>query len=304
VPDIPLRLDADPQWQAIHAAADAQQGALARLVYSLFVGLTVRGVLGRLRAAIRAADIERAVAAVPIETILEAAPAVEEILLRAATGGALVASERHIPLETLRAMEAEIRVALGSARGLPVDALVQWSRTHAAELVTNLSTETRRALRDVLTQAIHQGQAPARTARIVESVIGLTRQQANAVARFYAANREAGVPLLRLNQLTQRYAARLLRHRALVIARTEALKAANEGRRQQWEREAREGLIDRSRWEQEWVAIVPSDGRTCPACEELDGARAPIGGSFPDPGGAGPPQHPICRCTTNLVRAA
>jgi hypothetical protein len=175
MPDIPLRLDADPQWQAIHAAADAQQGALARLVYSLFVSLTVRGVLGRLRAAIRAADIERAVAAVPIETILEAAPAVEEILLRAATGGALVASERHIPLETLRAMEAEIRVALGSARDLPVDALVQWSRTHAAELVTNLSTETRRALRDVLTQAIHQGQAPARTARIVESVIGLTR---------------------------------------------------------------------------------------------------------------------------------
>jgi hypothetical protein len=161
-----------------------------------------------------------------------------------------------------------------------------------------VGAETRFAIRRIIEQGIHTGTHPDVTARLIANAVGLTNKQAQAVARFREA--QSGPTA---EALTSRYARTLLRFRARMIARTETLQAANAGRREQWLQEMRDGLILGERWEREWVAIVPSDGRTCPFCEEHDGQRAPIDGVYED-GSPGPPGHPICRCTEKLVRIA
>lgn len=297
MPDIPLRNDADPQWQEMHAAAAGEEVSLMRVIYAAFGALAARRIMQAVRAALRATDVERAVQAVPTEELVALAATIEPALYRAAVAGAKVAV-RSQPI-----VVTGLLVRLGTSEGLPVPELERWARSHAAELVRDVTEETRRAIRQIITEAVHQGRVPRETARLVESVVGLTRRQAIAVRRYADALADQQVPAARRQLLVQRYGNRLLRHRARTIARHETLTAANEGRRSVWERDARAGLIDRSRWEREWVAIVPSDGRTCRICQGLDGQRAPINGSYPD-GRGGPPAHTLCRCTEKLTRSA
>lgn len=292
MPDIPLRLDADPQWQAIHAIADAQEFTVARLVYAALFGLVSRRMVESVLAALIARDADRAVVAIPTANLSWLATTLEPILAEIATRGTLVARA------ATRARLAEFVVRLSDA-DLSAEA-ADWARRHAGQLIRGVESETRFAVRRIIEQGVHQGVAPIKTAELIANVVGLTNRQAQAVKRFAEAQVGSEAQIARV---TSAYARMLLQHRARMIARTETLRAANEGRRAQWEREAREGLIDRGRWEREWVAVVPSDGRTCPYCEEQDEQRAPIDGVYPD-GSSGPPGHPACRCTEKLVRIA
>jgi F like protein len=197
---------------------------------------------------------------------------------------------------------------------------VAWAQTRTATLVTAVSQETKEAIRAVITRSVSEGIAPREAARLIRSTIGLTARQEAAVANFRAslatlrtraeghavetvlgrvANRALGE---RIAGLVARYAARLLNQRSLLIARTEIMSAANAGTRLMWEQAVESGELDGGGLEQEW--LVADDERLCPVCEELDGTHAPIGGTFPSPGGLGPPAHPACRCTTGLVRVA
>lgn len=196
-----------------------------------------------------------------------------------------------------------------------------WAAERSAALVTNVSAETRAALRGILTRSVTEGIAPRDTARLIRDVVGLTARQAQAVAGFRAAlgqlqakpsgtvvetalrrlsNR--GLTATRLLDLVARYAARLLRQRSVLIARTEIMTALNEGTRQLWAQGVASGDLDSSDLEQEWM--IADDERVCPICAPLDGEHAPIGGRFPGAGGSGPPAHPACRCSTGLVRSA
>lgn len=297
MPDIPLRNDADPQWQEMHAAAGDEEANLFRAIYIAFGALAARRIMQAVRAALRANDVERAVQAIPTEELVALAATIEPALYRAAVAGA------HVAVRSQPVVVTGLLVRLGTSVGLPVEQLESWARAHAADLVRDVTEETRRAIRQIITEAVHQGRVPRETARLVESIIGLTRRQALAVRRYGEALLEQQIPALRRQYLVQRYGNRLLRHRARTIARHETLNAANEGRRSVWERDARAGLISRERWEREWVAIVPSDGRTCRICQGLDGQRAPISGSYPD-GRRGPPAHTLCRCTEKLTQSA
>jgi hypothetical protein len=199
------------------------------------------------------------------------------------------------------AADASLVVRLGSSAGLPVADLAFWARQRAAGLVVGITEQTRRALRETIAQAITDGLSPPRAAKLVETVVGLNTVQAGALAKRNAELIERGVSATRRDAILARYAARLRRQRAQVIARHELMQAANAGRRAQWDRNVRDGLIAPDRWEREWVAIVPSDGRTCRYCIRQDGQRAPINGVYPD-GSSGPPGHTMCRCTEVLRR--
>jgi SPP1 gp7 family putative phage head morphogenesis protein len=85
--------------------------------------------------------------------------------------------------------------------------------------------------------------------------------------------------------------------RAELIARTETMRAASEGQREAWRQATDKGLLS---GDEQRVWIATGDASVCPICEELDGATAPMGGEYPEPGGSGPPQHPRCRCTEGL----
>lgn len=266
-----------------------------RLVFSALAALVSRRMLETLYHAIAFRDADAAVAAIPTEELAKLATQLEPILYEIAVQGATIART------ATRARLAEFVVRLGTADGLPVEELATWAAQHSAAMVRDVTSETRFAVRRIIEQGIHRGAVPRDTAQLVAQVVGLTNRQAQAVARYADALRAAGSPIT--DGLVTRYGAQLLRHRSRMIARHETIQAANAGRREQWLQEMRQGLIAHERWEREWVAIVPSDGRTCPYCEEQDGQRAPIEGTYPD-GSGGPPGHVICRCTEKLVRIA
>jgi SPP1 gp7 family putative phage head morphogenesis protein len=294
VADTPLRPNADPQWQALLAAADRDRGYLVRLFVAAFAGLRVTQ---EVRAAIRSGDLEAAMRALPLDRIMLLATALEPIYERIARRGVAVAAAAR------PRFAGNLVVRLGSNEGLRVEQIASWARAEAAALVVDVTEETRRAIRELIAQSIQVGRVPRETAKLLQDVVGLTRAQQRAVQRYADTLAAEGVlPALR-DRLVTRYADRLLLERARTIARTESMRAANEGRRRQWQQDARDGLILRERWEREWLAIVPGDGRTCPICTDLDGQRAPIDGSYPN-GMSGPPAHPRCRCTERLVRIA
>lgn len=87
--------------------------------------------------------------------------------------------------------------------------------------------------------------------------------------------------------------------RAELIARTETMRASNEGQQEAWDQAVEEGLLTGNE-EQEW--IVTPDDRLCPECEPFDAVTAALGGTFEADGteSDGPPLHPRCRCTLGL----
>jgi hypothetical protein len=310
VPHTPLRNDADPLWQELHAAADQEHASLNRLLVAAFGALAARVILLRIRSALRFGNVEQAMQAVPVANMLALRAEIEAALRATAMAGARVgmgASKTSIKaalpdVEVAVGVSGTVVARLGTSQGLPVAELAYWARQRAAALVVGITEQTRQALRETIAQAIQSGLSPARAAKLIENVVGLNTVQARAIAKRAAELMERGVSASRSRTILDRYAARLRRQRARVIARHELIQAANAGRRAQWERNVRDGVILPERWEREWVAIVPSDGRTCRYCIGQDGQRAPINGSYPN-GSSGPPGHVLCRCTEVLRRA-
>jgi hypothetical protein len=297
VADLPIRPDADPQWLRLHRAADLERAELARVVLAYLMVLA--GNMAQARRMLQWHDVERTIASLKLEELTRLATAVEPILERTWHRGSLIAT--HVA-PVASDIAATLEVQLATNAGLNI-AQVDWARRQAAELVTGVSQETRWAIRRIVEQSVARGTHPRETATLLDNIIGLTVRQAEAVRRYQASLVEEGVKPATMDRLVSRYADRLLRHRARMIARTETIRAANEGRRAVWSRNVLEGTILPERWEREWVAIVPSDGRTCRYCIGQDGQRAPIDGTYPD-GSSGPPGHPDCRCTESLVRAS
>jgi hypothetical protein len=294
VADLPVRPDADPQWVRLHRAADLDRAALTRLVLAYLTVLA--GNVGQARRMLQWWDVERAIAALKLEQLATLATAAEPIL-RATWERGLAVAAAAPPLAGTR---VDILVRLATNEGLNAER-IDWARRRAGELVRDVGQETRWAVRRIVEASVSRGTHPAQTAKLLEAVVGLTERQAQAVARYRAALIADGVTPATVDRMTARYGARLLRLRARMIARTETIRAANEGRRAGWSRNVAEGTILPERWEREWVAIVPSDGRTCRYCVQQDGQRAPIDGTYPN-GASGPPGHPDCRCTESLVR--
>jgi len=174
----------------------------------------------------------------------------------------------------------------------------------AAELVVQVSAETRAAIRQVIVDAIAQGIPPYEAAKLIvgtlqgtgqQGVAGLTVRQAKAVANFRRQLINVGVPVVKVDGKVSRYAKKLLRMRARNIARTESMSAINRGVKEAWRQNKKalgyRGLVE------EW--IVTPDDRLCPVCLPLDGVQANDEGNFADY--SNPPAHPQCRCTMGLV---
>lgn len=87
--------------------------------------------------------------------------------------------------------------------------------------------------------------------------------------------------------------------RAETIARTETMKASNEGQSQAWGQAVQKGLLVGDE-KKEW--ITTPDDRLCPICEPLDGQQVGLDEPFDVDGDQvdAPPAHPNCRCTMGL----
>lgn len=112
------------------------------------------------------------------------------------------------------------------------------------------------------------------------------------------------IPKEKIDEMVDRYRARMLKHRAQTIARTESLRAANAGALQRWRDAVEAGKVTADQVRKRW--IVARDERTCPICKPIPAANKGVEGygiplETPFKTSAGPfmtaPVHPDCRCT-------
>lgn len=193
----------------------------------------------------------------------------------------------------------EVRASLRPSLQLTNPFAVRAAEQQAAKFVTGVSRETRLAIREAVVRGFQEGLPPREIARAIKPLVGLTRRQAKAVASRRAANLVAGMADARARMASERYAAKLLRQRTVMIARTEVIAASTAGQVQLWREAQAQGFLPTTA-KKTW--ITTPDDRLCPICEDMDGETVPVGGMFTVEGQAisGPPAHPNCRCAVGI----
>lgn len=166
---------------------------------------------------------------------------------------------------------------------------------HQAAMIREVTTETRRAIANMIDRGYRNGTHPYDVAPQIRAAIGLTARQAQAVLNFSDAQTKNGVDPRVVSDRSIRYAAKMRTRRAKTIARTETARAQVLGRLTSYEQAADKGLFDRATAELEWAAVQEDPTEIC---AQLDGERVPFGQSFD---GLLPPAHPCCRCSVHLV---
>lgn len=219
------------------------------------------------------------------------------------------------------------------AAGFRFDATSQdalnYARTQSGELITNMASEQRAVMRQVVGQSMAEGSTRIATSANLRAVLqdvgvgtdfgritattigancnGLTAgyekavwNRANSVADDLARRGITGTKAVEeVKKKTEAYAEKLRRARAKTIARTEIIRSAEEGRQQAWELAAKKGLIDKNKATKTW-STGPMD--VCQICSRLQGKTVPLTGKWSTGRGEvkTPPAHPNCRCTMRL----
>lgn len=271
------------------------------------------------RALARAFD--RLASSVPLEELARAVQTGRLTPRLVAALDALPASVRAEVLPVIRqavaaganaAVDAAARFATRTRASVPASAFRQVNpraveraaSAATARLVRQASRGTKQAIREAVTRAVAgtEGEASRQAvSRAIRSSLGLDPRRARAVTRYREELAAKGLSPDVAATRAARYAERLRGQRAQVVARTEILGAANDGRLAQWRSLQARGLLPDA-MEREWVTTP--DDRLCPECEGMDGARAAIDEPFSTPDGDldAPPLHPNCRCTVRLAK--
>lgn len=294
---------------AIHAVADRLEPRYRRAFLEAVQRLKSEVKVSRLLDAIRAQDTRAIMAMLALDQLEDELRGLVDAVLDTYRQGA-----------QFTATEVERRIGIRFAFDMTDPDAIGFVQRHGAELVREISDETRAAIRDEILRGFTQERTAASTARVLRRRIGLTRYQMRIVANYEAALRAAvagdlsfsalraaytlnpvrgagGLLEGRIQSAVRQYEARLLKLRAQTIARTETIRAAEAGRQEAWRQAQKRDLLafDQQR---EW--LTADDERTCSLCLPLDGVRVALYQSFPG-GIDSPPRHPSCRCTTVLV---
>lgn len=178
-------------------------------------------------------------------------------------------------------------------------------RETSAALVRAVTQDIKQAIRLAVRHAIKDGRTMRQTARVVREMVGLGPWQVRALNRQREALAARGWAEARIQREMARRAAKALKYRGELIARTELLRAAHAGQHKVWtvaEQQSRalpgRAPVYRRRW------IVTPDSRLCPVCEPLARQERGMREAFVSPRGPSalyPPLHPGCRCAVGLV---
>lgn len=190
-----------------------------------------------------------------------------------------------------------------------------WARAHAAELVKDVTDNTRNALRRIITRGFEGQLTVDQMTKLIRETVGLTEQGADSLYDLRSeledadgatvrgiAVPEGGLSDSEIDDAVEAYGDDLLGSRAETIARTETMRASNEGQLELWEQGIEDGYFsadDQKLW------ILTDDDRLCPICEAMDGVTVGLDEQFEldDESVDAPPAHPNCRCTVGLVLA-
>lgn len=289
---------ADPTWKAIHRAADSNLGLIAATLPTSIAFLRENVSRREIEVALQRNNPGSAIAAFPWDEWARqldrlVTPRIAETMRAGAeaAGRVTVIRKQHTTLQGV--------FDLSNPRAQRVAALI------AAELVTNVSNATMQAMRDIIADAQSLGISVRDQANLIEGLLietaGLDSQRARILIRFRDKQIARGVSPMIVRQRVDELRDRLLRARAMTIARTETISAANAGQVELW-RQAREAGEIPHGMLKEWIA-TPGP-RTCPICVSLDGQKVPLDENFVDLDGRQherPPAHPQCRCSLALV---
>lgn len=173
-----------------------------------------------------------------------------------------------------------------------------------ATLVKQVSGETKKAIREVISRAYETGRPPRESAKEIHELVGLTSRQAARVSKVRALMLATGKSAEQADKLAGKVAAKLRKDRALNIARTETINAANRGQLEAWGQLQREGVLTPDVGK-EW--ITTPDDRRCLYCQAMDGQVVPLGEPFLSTRYGkvqGPTLHPRCRCAMGVAKLA
>ena len=149
-----------------------------------------------------------------------------------------------------------------------------------------------------------EGKTTPTIARELRQHIGLLPGQGKQLMAYNNGLIEAGTPQAKVDTLTDKFAAKLVRRRTTVIARTETAAALNVAADTFFEAAKDAANLPETALRRFW--LITFDGRTCPICRAIPDMNKD-GKLFQEPfmtsTGAHmrPPAHPQCRCVV-IVR--
>ena len=179
----------------------------------------------------------------------------------------------------------------------------KWAREQSSLLVTNISSNQRKTLQNIITQGFEEGLTPQKISRNIRSGIGLQSRQQIALNRFEQDLVRQGIKPSTVTKRVNSYKNKLIRQRSRAIARTELMRASNMGQQLLWEEAVAQGHMNPAVFQKVW--ITTPDDRLCPYCRAKSGERVGLFDNFNNPVGTPqpqPPLHPMCRCSTAAVR--
>ena len=241
-----------------------------------------------------AADLERLVASGRLEPIMFA---VERTFLPPNLVQAIIDASSGPAVATAGVAAAPFNMAFNQVN----QRAIRWAEQNAADLITG--HVDKRLIRRIVTRGTTEGIHPRLTAKLLRDIIPIFDRHQAIVDRVYDAAVKAGVTPEQAGRVAAKKSARYAKYRAEMVARTEAIRAANMGQQLAWETAIDLDLLPKGT-KKIWVAT--NDDRTCKICAPLDGTPVAIVSDF-DLGPLaswGPqvtlPAHPNCRCTLIL----
>ncbi|MGI9459617.1 MAG: ADP-ribosyltransferase [Pirellulales bacterium] len=194
---------------------------------------------------------------------------------------------------------------------------LKWAQNESAQLMAKTMTgEQVKAIRQVIGAAFSDGLTTGQTsskliqilqeipgppiagmAPFANSIKGLTEPWAMAVYHRAEKLADAGKDLVEIIADADKYGAKLRRSRGKMIARTEIMRASNQGKQESYNQMAASGLLQSS------AKKIWTTGRfdVCDICTPMNGYMVGVKENFPIGYQGNPPAHPNCRCTTELV---
>ncbi len=285
----------EPEWKALHRAADAQYGKM-RLAFMVAAGKVKRSI-----------DLQEL-----SDAIDQGVPAPVNLIKWDDIAGEYI-KEKFTPLlEAIHGQAGrstrlpENNAAEGPAEqrfDLPDSTSEDWAQWRVAELVRDVDEETKRAIRSIINRRF-EGLSTFEAVKLIKSLVGLTEKQALAIERFFRnLLEEQGVPYAVAVERADKRAKKMLRKRAIMIARTEGIRAASAGQEAIWREAQKQGLLED---EQEQFWIVTPDNDACKICDPMHGVMAKIGQPFVHPTSgreyyAPPDPHPQCLTGDTLI---
>lgn len=179
----------------------------------------------------------------------------------------------------------------------------KWARSQAGLLIDKVGENQKVVIRNIIADGFEQGLTPQKIQKQLLGQIGLQSRQQVALERFRQDLIAKGINQSNIDKQVARYQKKLLKARARSIARTELMRASNQGQQLLWEEAIAQGHMNPGAFEKVW--ITTPDDRLCPFCRAKNGDRVGVFDYFSNPIGTPepqPPLHPMCRCSTALVK--